>query len=186
MKLIKIHVSVFWKVLFYTNIGRRRSLPIASQTHQQCFCNYVLQEGGEKFCTVGLKEKIIKFLKVKWEDWYHSNSPPCRSTGFILEGFPHTPNDVHCMLQQHLFPDLVVIMAAEVSEVQKRLLPTYLKEWQEKHDLREAQLTLLRDLRKKNRVSKWQLGRMIVFIIKHYYSCLSWPHGILHEYLEPL
>lgn len=80
-------------------------------------------------------------------------TPPCRSTGFILEGFPHTPDEVQYMLQRQLFPDLVVIMAVEVSDVQERLLPTYLKKWQEKRDLFKTQLTLLRDLRKKNWVS---------------------------------
>ncbi|XP_044026265.1 adenylate kinase 9 isoform X2 [Siniperca chuatsi] len=76
---------------------------------------------------------------------------PYMSTGFILEGFPHNPVEVEYMLQGHLFPDVVVIMAVEVSDVQKRLLPTYLENWRERRNQREAQLNLLRDLRKKNR-----------------------------------
>ncbi|XP_040920922.1 adenylate kinase 9 [Toxotes jaculatrix] len=76
---------------------------------------------------------------------------PYKSTGFILEGFPHHPDEVQYMLQQQLFPDVVVIMAVDVTDVQKRLLPTYLERWRERRNRREAQLNLLRDLRKKKR-----------------------------------
>lgn len=57
------------------------------------------------------------------------------------------------MLQGHLFPDVVVFMSVDVSDVQKRLLPTYLENWRERCNQREAQQNILRDLRKKNRVS---------------------------------
>ncbi|XP_044232196.1 adenylate kinase 9 isoform X1 [Thunnus albacares] len=76
---------------------------------------------------------------------------PYMSTGFILEGFPHTPDEVQYMLQQQLFPDIVVTMTVDVTDVQKRLLPTYLENWRERRNHREAQLKLLHDLRKKNR-----------------------------------
>ncbi|KAM9339254.1 adenylate kinase 9 [Symphorus nematophorus] len=76
---------------------------------------------------------------------------PYMSTGFILEGFPYNPDEVQYMLQQQLFPDLVLIMVVEVSDVQRRLLPAYLEKWRERRNLHETQLTLLRDLRKKNR-----------------------------------
>lgn len=62
------------------------------------------------------------------------------------------------MLQQQLFPDLVVIMEANISEVQKRLLPGYLKQWREWQNHLEEQIAILRDLRKKNRVGKRQLA----------------------------
>ncbi|XP_071335378.1 adenylate kinase 9 isoform X3 [Trachinotus anak] len=76
---------------------------------------------------------------------------PYMSTGFILEGFPHDPDEVQYISQQQLFPDIVVIMSVDVTDIQKRLLPTYLEKWRERRDHREAQLNLLRDLRKKNR-----------------------------------
>ncbi|KAG7244154.1 hypothetical protein INR49_004227 [Caranx melampygus] len=76
---------------------------------------------------------------------------PYMSTGFILEGFPHNPEEVQYMLQEQLFPDIVVIMSVDVTDVQKRLLPTYLDKWCERQNRREAQLNLLRDLRKTNR-----------------------------------
>lgn len=77
-----------------------------------------------------------------------------RSTGFILEGFPHHPDEVQYMLQEQLFPDIFVIMAADVADVQKRLLPTHLEKWRERRNHREVQLNLLHDLRKKSRVRK--------------------------------
>ncbi|KAI3363735.1 hypothetical protein L3Q82_001351 [Scortum barcoo] len=76
---------------------------------------------------------------------------PYMSTGFILEGFPHNSDEVQYMLQRQLFPDVVVIMTVDVSDVQKRLLPTYLKKWRERQSQRAAQMNILRDLRKKNR-----------------------------------
>ncbi|KAK1889504.1 Adenylate kinase 9 [Dissostichus eleginoides] len=76
---------------------------------------------------------------------------PYKSTGFILEGFPFDSDEVQYMSQRQLFPDLVVIMSVDVTDVQKRLLPTYLESWCERRNRREAQLNLLRDLRKKSR-----------------------------------
>ncbi|KAM7395370.1 hypothetical protein PAMA_006910 [Pampus argenteus] len=75
---------------------------------------------------------------------------PYMSTGFILEGFPHSPDEVQYMLQQKLFPDIVVTMMVDVMDVQKRLLPTYLEKLRKRGNYRKAQLKLLRDLRKKN------------------------------------
>lgn len=100
-----------------------------------------------------------------------------------MEGFPHNPNDVQYMLQRHLFPDIVVIMAVDVTDVQKRLLPTYLESWRERRHRRETQLNLLHDLRKKNRVSKWWLGRII--FLPTLLSCIGPPDNvyILFEYL---
>ncbi|XP_035472613.2 adenylate kinase 9 isoform X1 [Scophthalmus maximus] len=79
---------------------------------------------------------------------------PYMSTGFILEGFPINPDEVQYMLQQQLFPDTVIIMSVDVTEVQKRLLPTYLEKWRERRNHRKAQQKLLHDLRKKNREEK--------------------------------
>ncbi|XP_056284243.1 adenylate kinase 9 [Pseudoliparis swirei] len=76
---------------------------------------------------------------------------PYISTGFILEGFPHNPEEVQYMLQEHLFPDVVVMLMVDVPDVQKRLLPRYLESWHERRNHREAQLKLLRHLRENNR-----------------------------------
>ncbi|XP_026174949.1 adenylate kinase 9 isoform X2 [Mastacembelus armatus] len=79
---------------------------------------------------------------------------PFMSTGFILEGFPHHPNEVQYMVQRKLFPDVVVVMVVDITTVQKRLLPTYLENWHQRRNHHKAQLSLLRDLCKKNREEK--------------------------------
>nr|XP_040016288.1 adenylate kinase 9 isoform X3 [Gasterosteus aculeatus aculeatus] len=79
---------------------------------------------------------------------------PYISTGFILEGFPHHPDEVQYLLEKQLFPDVVVTMAVDVTDVQKRLFPKFLESWRERRNHRDAQLGLLRDLRKKNREEK--------------------------------
>ncbi|XP_030577131.1 adenylate kinase 9 isoform X3 [Archocentrus centrarchus] len=76
---------------------------------------------------------------------------PYKSTGFILEGFPHDPEEVQYMLKQQLFPDVVVVMEVDVEDVQNRLLPKYLEIWRERQKERESQLKLLHDLHKKKR-----------------------------------
>lgn len=77
-----------------------------------------------------------------------------RSTGFILEGFPQNTEEVEYMMERQLLPDVVVVMEVELSQVQKRLLPLYLKKWQVQHDQLEIQRSILYNLRKKNRVSQ--------------------------------
>lgn len=77
-----------------------------------------------------------------------------RSTGFILEGFPQNTEEVEYMMKRQLLPDVVVVMEVELSQVQKRLLPLYLKKWQVLHDQLKNQRSILYNLRKKNRVSQ--------------------------------
>ncbi|XP_060948026.1 adenylate kinase 9-like [Limanda limanda] len=79
---------------------------------------------------------------------------PYISTGFILEGFPHHSEEVQFMLDGQLFPDVVVTMKVDVKDVQKRLLPAYLKRWRKRRDHRQAQMKILQDLRKKIRDEK--------------------------------
>ncbi|KAM9354982.1 adenylate kinase 9 [Pholidichthys leucotaenia] len=76
---------------------------------------------------------------------------PYRSTGFILEGFPQDQDEVQYMLQRQLFPDVVVVMKVEVTDVLKRLLPTYLENWRHWCSKHKKQLNLLHELRKKKR-----------------------------------
>ncbi|KAM6915133.1 LOW QUALITY PROTEIN: adenylate kinase 9 [Xenentodon cancila] len=86
------------------------------------------------------------------------NQEPYRSTGFILEGFPCDSEEVQYMVQRQLFPDIVVVMELDVTDVQKRLLPTCLGKWRELRNYREAQLKLLCDLRRKNRERQFRYG----------------------------
>ncbi|XP_037541400.1 adenylate kinase 9 [Nematolebias whitei] len=75
---------------------------------------------------------------------------PYLSTGFILEGFLSDSKQVQYMLERVFFPDVVVVMEVDVTDVQKRLLPTYLGKWRDLLNKRDQQMQLLRDLRKKN------------------------------------
>lgn len=84
----------------------------------------------------------------------HTSHSLGRSTGFVLEGFPSNTDEVEYLLQQQLFPDLVLIMEANIVEVQKRLLPSYLDQWRKWQRHLEEQIVLLRQLRLKNRVRK--------------------------------
>ncbi|XP_075315081.1 adenylate kinase 9 [Odontesthes bonariensis] len=79
---------------------------------------------------------------------------PYKSTGFILEGFPHDPEEVQYMLEQQLFPDFVIVLEVDAVNVQKRLLPIYLEKWRELRNNRKEKLKFIRDLRKKNREEK--------------------------------
>lgn len=58
------------------------------------------------------------------------------------------------MQQSQLFPDVVITLEVEVSDVQKRLLPAYLEKWRIRRSHYEAKLNLLHNLRAKKRVSE--------------------------------
>uniref|UniRef100_A0A3P9MZW7 Adenylate kinase 9 n=1 Tax=Poecilia reticulata TaxID=8081 RepID=A0A3P9MZW7_POERE len=76
---------------------------------------------------------------------------PYKSVGFIMEGFPHDPEQVDFMLERQLFPDVVVVMEVEATDVQRRLLPGYLEKWRMLYHKHEEQIKLLQHLRQKNR-----------------------------------
>ncbi|XP_069014339.1 adenylate kinase 9 [Embiotoca jacksoni] len=97
--------------------------------------------GGEQLNSQILDMVILPFWKKE----------PYMSTGFILEGFPNDSDEVQYILQRQLFPDVVIVMDAEFKDIKKRLLPAYLESWRERHNHREAQSNLLRELHKKNR-----------------------------------
>ncbi|KAM4713125.1 adenylate kinase 9 [Anableps anableps] len=79
---------------------------------------------------------------------------PYMSTGFILEGFPQDAEHVEYILERQLFPDVVVVLEVEVTDVQQRLLPTYLEKWRNLNRKYEEQLKLLHHLRQINREEK--------------------------------
>lgn len=69
-----------------------------------------------------------------------------------MEGFPHDPDQLEFMLERQLFPDIVVVMEVEATDVQRRLLPGYLEKWRMLYHKHEEQIKLLQHLREKNRV----------------------------------
>uniref|UniRef100_A0A3P9IZJ1 Adenylate kinase 9 n=1 Tax=Oryzias latipes TaxID=8090 RepID=A0A3P9IZJ1_ORYLA len=75
---------------------------------------------------------------------------PYMSAGFILDGFPNSFEEVQYMLEQQLLPDVITVLELDVSEVQKRLLPAFLKKWRELSSCHKKQLRLLSELRRKS------------------------------------
>lgn len=88
----------------------------------------------------------------------HRPSGFLRSTGFILEGFPQHSEEVSFLAAHHLYPDTVVLLSVEVSEVVKRLLPAQLDRWRDRMTRKREQKQLLKELRLKNRVRKKKKG----------------------------
>ena len=55
-----------------------------------------------------------------------------RDTGFILEGFPRTPQEATFMTDSGLFPDACILLEVEDDNVSDRQLPKKLKKWNDK------------------------------------------------------
>ncbi|KAK3516708.1 hypothetical protein QTP70_022501 [Hemibagrus guttatus] len=86
--------------------------------------------------------------KVLMEFWHQE---PYKSAGFILEGFPQHSEEVSFLMEHHLYPDTVILMSVEVSEVVKRLLPPRLDRWRDRCKRRRGQMQILKELRSKIR-----------------------------------
>ncbi|KAK9956621.1 hypothetical protein ABG768_014340 [Culter alburnus] len=89
-----------------------------------------------------LPPEILEMVLLQWWD-----QEPYKSTGFILEGFPQNQEEVSFMVEHHLFPDMVVVMSVEVSEVVRRLLPSRLTRWRERQKRSQEQKHLVIKLR---------------------------------------
>ncbi|KAG1963767.1 adenylate kinase 9 [Pimephales promelas] len=82
--------------------------------------------------------EILEMVLLPWWD-----QEPYKSTGFILEGFPQSQEEVSFMVEHHLFPDMVAVMSVEVSAVVRRLLPSRLTRWRERQERRKEQKRLV-------------------------------------------
>ena len=56
----------------------------------------------------------------------------CRSTGFILEGFPSTDDELQLLCNKGLFPDAAVILHLESKHIVERILPGKMENWNRK------------------------------------------------------
>ncbi|XP_026878248.2 adenylate kinase 9 isoform X1 [Electrophorus electricus] len=93
-----------------------------------------------------LPQEMMELIVAKlWDE------EPYKSTGFILEGFPLLPEEVSFLVKRHLYPDAVVLMKLEVTEVVHRLLSPRLTRWRERRTRRRERMQLLKELRGKNR-----------------------------------
>ena len=75
-----------------------------------------------------------------------------RSTGFVLEGFPRTADEVRYMADAGLFPDAAIIIAVSDTDVIGRLLPPKLSRWKIKRDKLVARKQKRKEKAKKKRV----------------------------------
>ena len=57
---------------------------------------------------------------------------PFRETGFILEGFPRTPQEATFMTDTGLFPDACIILEVEDEHAGDRQLPGKVQKWKNK------------------------------------------------------
>lgn len=85
---------------------------------------------------------------------YTLNYFSSRSTGFVLEGFPRTPEEAKYLAEVGLFPDTALVLAVEDNDVISRLLPPRLNKWKIKRDKRLAKKQKKKDKAKKKRVCK--------------------------------
>lgn len=74
-----------------------------------------------------------------------------RSTGFVLEGFPRTPDEARYLAETGLFPDAALILTVEDTDVIGRLLPPKMDKWKAKRDKRLAKKQRIKDKAKKKR-----------------------------------
>ncbi|KAI8508321.1 adenylate kinase [Branchiostoma belcheri] len=82
-------------------------------------------------------------------EWW--NKEPFKSTGFILEGFPRTPDEARYMSEQGLFPDGAVLLLVEDTDIIDRLLPPRLAKWRVNRNRRIAKKERAKAKKKKER-----------------------------------
>ncbi|XP_065199230.1 adenylate kinase 9-like [Sycon ciliatum] len=124
------------------------------------FFQYVEDEGSEEPQLDEFEESIRAYLadgdamsndvveKVLKQFWYHDRY---RHSGFILEGFPNSSDDVRVMAEIGLLPDMVLALTVEEDMVVKRLLPGRLERFKEKLARRKKRNQDRMALRKKER-----------------------------------
>jgi adenylate/nucleoside-diphosphate kinase len=74
------------------------------------------------------------------------------SSGFILEGFPRNELEARYLANSGYFPDAVILMAVEDTEIVNRLIPPLLEKWKKKRDKRLAEKERLKVLARKQKV----------------------------------
>ena len=104
----------------------------------------------------------------------------CRSTGFILEGFPRTTDEAEYLGDKGLFPDAALILAVEDTDVIGRLLPPKLDKWKQKRDKKLAKKKRMKDRKEKKRVSLWDVG---IFIDVYWRRGLVYGNVLIFYYV---
>ncbi|XP_077973287.1 adenylate kinase 9-like [Styela clava] len=99
---------------------------------------------------VEILEKIVP-------QWFREE--PYKSTGFILEGFPRTPEESQFLSQSGLFPDAAVLLMVEDTDVVDRLLPPRMEKWIKRRDHKNAKKNKIKETKTKIRNDKIEVRR---------------------------
>ncbi|KAM6460290.1 adenylate kinase 9 isoform 2-T2 [Liasis olivaceus] len=94
-------------------------------------------------------------------DWWMKE--PFRSTGFILDGFPRTGDEVQYLAEHSLCPDIIVCLEADEDDISDRLLSKQVKKWQEKQTKKTEKKQQMKELKAKMREE--QIARRRVEIL---------------------
>ncbi|XP_006881284.1 PREDICTED: adenylate kinase 9 [Elephantulus edwardii] len=82
-------------------------------------------------------------------DWWYKE--PIRSTGFILDGFPRTREEVQFLGEHGLFPDAAVIIQVDDQDIFDRILPSHVEKWKLKQKKKLDRKKFIKDLKTKIR-----------------------------------
>ncbi|ELU02521.1 hypothetical protein CAPTEDRAFT_45229, partial [Capitella teleta] len=90
-------------------------------------------------------ELLDKIVATWWE------KEPFKNTGFIIEGFPRTPEEASYLAEKGLFPDGAILLMAEDSDILGRLLPPKLDKWKKKRDWKLERKRIIKEKKEKKR-----------------------------------
>ena len=76
----------------------------------------------------------------------------CRSTGFILEGFPKTSEECHFLLEKGFYPDIALLLHVEENDVINRIFPFRFNTWKERKNLQLLKQERIQEKKKEIRV----------------------------------
>uniref|UniRef100_A0A8C5WHZ4 Adenylate kinase 9 n=1 Tax=Leptobrachium leishanense TaxID=445787 RepID=A0A8C5WHZ4_9ANUR len=82
-------------------------------------------------------------------EWW--TKEPFRSTGFILDGFPSTVDEIQYVGESGLFPDIAVFLEVEENDVCDRLLPPRMEKWRESRRKKEDRKRKIKEVKQKLR-----------------------------------
>lgn len=81
---------------------------------------------------INLPEEMLKTILTPM--WFTS---PFKETGFVLDGFPRTVEDVQFMCENYLIPDIVIELSLDEEEAHSRVFKKWIDEWQKDIDERK-------------------------------------------------
>ncbi|XP_074189510.1 adenylate kinase 9 isoform X2 [Rhinolophus sinicus] len=91
-----------------------------------------------------LPPEILEAILSEW--WF--KEPIC-STGFILDGFPRSPDEVQFLGEHGFFPDAAVFIQVEDQDVSDRLLPPLIEKWKLKQKKKLDRKNLIKEMKAK-------------------------------------